>query len=142
MLDAITYEKAIELFGSDPMVDWYDARRWAADINPTYYAVAGDNPQAGWLPYGKGMQPGSVRLLPVPQQELTLIGHNVYTYGGSVAGEPPAPPARGSAVVHGNTSLFGTTADGRVIEGPGPWAQIADAITAQNRHGGYLRKKM
>jgi hypothetical protein len=140
----IRYEKAIELYGIDPYVDWYDARRWAADLNPSY-AIAttpGSNDQTGWLPYGQGMQPGSVRLLPVPQQELALIGHNVYTYGGTTAAEPPAPPARGVAAVRGSSSIFGTTADGRPILGLGDWASTADRMEAAAVRHGILNKKM
>jgi hypothetical protein len=127
LLDAIVYEKAIELFAADPMVDWFDARRLAPDLSPTYNVNLGDNFLTGWLPYGQGLQPGSPRLLPVPQQELTLIGHDVYTYGG-----PSWPePAVGARPIKG---IFGTTADGRVILGPGKWATIADAMIAEGAH--------
>jgi len=129
LMAAIKYEDAIELYAVGDIVAWANQRRWAADLNPTYYAGATgshENPQTGWTAFGTGLQPGSVRLLPVPQQELTLIGHPVYTYGGSVATEPPAPPARGAPVVQG--SIFGTTPDGRVITGPGYYYTYADSM--------------
>ncbi len=140
----IRYENAIELFGVGAEVAWFNARRWAPDLNPTYYSQptgSGDNPQTGWLPYGQGLQPGTPRLLPVPQQELTLIGHPVYTYGGTVADEPPAPPARG-IVVRGGSSIFGTTPDGRVITGPGVYNQIADDLMAQSKRVHTALRKM
>jgi hypothetical protein len=146
----IRYEDAIELYGVGEGTAWFNARRWAPDLNPTYYAGAtgnGENPQTGWLPYGQGLQPGTIRLEPVPQQELTLIGHPVYTYGGSVAAEPPAPPARGASVVQGTSSIFGTTPEGRVITGPGYYYMYADSLLraeARNRRGGMssLRQRM
>jgi len=149
LMAAIRYEDAIELFSVGDIVAWANQRRWAANINPTYYAGAtgnGENPQTGWTAYGTGLQPGSVRLLPVPQQELTLIAHPIYTYGGP-AGEPPAPPARGSGapVARGGTTsgIFGTTPDGRVITGPGKYNQIADALFADNmRLHQALRRQM
>jgi len=140
LMAGIQYEAGIELFGVGDIVAWADQRRWAPDLNPTYYTGAagsgtGENPQTGWTAFGTGLQPGSVRLEPVPQQELTLIGHPVYTYGGSVSGEPPAPPARGASVAEGTRSIFGTTPEGRVITGPGFYNAYADSLLrAQSRN--------
>jgi hypothetical protein len=131
LMAAIRYEVGIELFGVGEGVAWFDQRRWGPDLNPTYYSGStGDheNPQTGWTAFGTGLQPGSVRLLPVPQQELTLIGHPVYTFGGPNYPEPPAPPVRGAPVVQGTSSIFGTTADGRVITGPGYYYTYADSL--------------
>jgi len=125
LLDAIVYERAIELFGAGPMIPWYDQRRLAPAINPHYYTGPDDSVQTGWLPYGKGLQAGTPWLLPVPDQELQVIGHNVYTYGGSGNPEPTAPQRA--------ASIFGATRDGRVIVGPGRWVAIADSIIAANR---------
>ena len=131
LIDAIAYERGIELYAAGPMIPWYDQRRLAPDLNPHYYSAAADSDQTGWLPYGKGLQPGTARLFPVPAQELSLLGDSIYTYGGSVAGEPPAPPARGAAAR--GSSIFGTTPDGRVITGPGRWVRMADAIMKAQR---------
>lgn len=137
LLDAITYERGIELFAAGPMVPWFDQRRMGALTNPHYYTAANDSDQTGWLPYGKGLQPGTPRLLPVPARELTLLGDPVYTYGGLLCGIPgslcpnlnPGAPLAGSAApVHAGGSIFGTAPDGRVITGPGRWATIADSI--------------
>ena len=124
LIAAITYERAVEEFGSNPLVPWYYQRRMA-NLNPTYYngTFPNDSSQVGWLPFGWGLQPGTPRVLPVPNQELTLIGHPTYSYGG------PSWP-QGSAPVR---SLFGTTADGRAITGPGVYVDIADQLIANNR---------
>jgi hypothetical protein len=142
LLNAIIYEKAIELYGTGDRVAYYDARRWSANLNPHYYTAANDADQTGWGPYGTGLQPGSIRLFPVPAQELTLLGDKIYTFGGvsctapntctPVNPEPPAPPAHGAVVARGG-SIFGVSPDGRVITGPGKYNAIADSIFAANR---------
>lgn len=127
LIAAISYERAVEEFGSNALVPWYYQRRMP-DLNPTYYtgSLPADTSQAGWYSFGWGLQPGTPRILPVPNQELTLIGHPTYSYGG------PNNP-EGSAPVR---SLFGTTSDGRVITGPGVYAQIADQIIAAKQPSG------
>jgi len=130
LLAAIKYEKAIELWGTDPGMTWMDARRWAPDLAGLHYFAGtgadGDTVTTGWKPYGQGLQPQTFRLLPVPQQELTLIGHNIYTFGGPGLPEPSAPVA---GVAH-RVGLFGTTGDGSPILGPGKWNAISDAMFA------------
>jgi len=123
LLAAVAYERAIELYGADPMVVWYDARRGGPDLNVQYSRAVGDSGQSGWLPFGQGLQAGTPRLLPVPAKELSLIGHSIYTYGGPNP-EPGAPAAR---------AIFGATRDGRAILGPGRWAAIADSLVRANR---------
>ena len=138
LMAAIQYEVAIELWGTDPGVSWFDARRWAPNLTGIVYpTTSGDNSQVGWKPFGQGLQPSTFRLLPVPQQELTLIGHNIYTFGGVGGSEPASPPARGAA-------LFGATSDGRTITGPGKWNVISDAMFAasQREHAARRLSKM
>jgi hypothetical protein len=144
LLGYINYERAIELFAADPMVPWYDSRRGGPDIVPHYYAAVGDNDSVstGWTPFGTGLQQYTIRLLPVPQQELSLLGVPPYTFGGPNQPEPPAPPARGSSVVRGSSSIFGTTPDGRVILGPGAYNKISDELMAQSRRLHFALTKM
>jgi len=151
LLNAIIYEKAIELYSTGDKVAYYDARRWSAGLaNPHYYLAANDSDQTGWTPYGTGLQPGSVRLFPVPAQELGLLGDAVYTYGGMTCPtvttcthtnpEPPAPPAHGAVAARGTGSIFGVAPDGRVITGPGKYNAVADSMFAAAKRAMALRR--
>lgn len=133
MINAINYEYGVELFATSPMVDWYVNRRRPnlGTVGPAlhYYAVANDSDQTGWTPFGTGLQPNSVHLWAVPAKELTLLVEPIYTYGGPGVSEGVAPVG-GSSL---KRSIFGTTADGRVITGPGKFWDISNALIAQTK---------
>jgi len=137
LLNDIIYERAIELFSTGDRVAWFDARRWAPDLPAAtlhYYTVANDSNQTGWGPYGTGLQPGVPHLYPVPAQELTLLGDNIYSFGGvqatatGQAGTPINPEF--AVVARGSSGIFGVGSDGRVITGPGVYNKIAAALMA------------
>jgi hypothetical protein len=90
LLDAIAYEYGVELFATDPTVDWMFQRR-SGGINPHYYDKANDSVATGWTPFGTGLQPHTPRLFPVPAKELLLLGKNIYTYGGPNNPEGASP---------------------------------------------------
>lgn len=71
VLEAIQYERAIELLSSAPMSLWFDRRRWAARATPDRLTPLG------------GLQVGTPAQLPVPAKELRLHSMDIYTFGGA-----------------------------------------------------------
>jgi hypothetical protein len=105
LLDAIFYEREIELFGSAGNVPYYDMRRT-------------DRPNGA--PPGTGLQALTLRHFPVPARELQVLGLQIYTFGGT---SPEfSPPVGGGS---GRHSTFGQIG-GRTIVGPGAVVQIAN----------------
>jgi hypothetical protein len=136
LINAINYEYGIELYGTSPMTDWMVQRRRPDLVSPHYYTAANDSNQTGWTPFGTGLQPATPHLTAPPAKELLLLGDPIYTYGGPTLPEGAAP-VRGSGPAK---SIFGTTADGRPILGPGRWSRIADSLIAAHRPvGRFLR---
>jgi hypothetical protein len=68
LLDAIFYERNVELMNTGSGLPWYDRRR----VN---------GPPLSGQPQ-QGLQPGSPRHFPIPAQDLLAIGMPLYTFGG------------------------------------------------------------
>lgn len=65
LLDALQYEKRIEMFPTNPIVPWADARGWGKLLT------------------------GSLMNLPVSGRDLQSLGLPIYTFGGSLPGSAP-----------------------------------------------------
>lgn len=86
MLDAIFYERDVELMASAAVVPFYDMRRTDR------------------------LQPGTPRHFPVPARELEVIGADIYTFGGSGADMAPGfagvPVAGGQVIKPGRINAI------------------------------------
>ncbi len=71
VLDAVFYERAIELLSTAPMGMWFDRRRRGIRLNYTELDGLG------------GLQTGTPAHLPVPADELSIRGKKPYTFGGA-----------------------------------------------------------
>lgn len=79
VLQAIYYERAIELFNTAPFSLWLDRRRWAAREDTTALTPLG------------GLQLGTPAQLPVPAEELLINQMPVYSFGGEKDPEGVVP---------------------------------------------------
>ena len=71
ILEAIFYERAIELLSTAPMGMWFDRRRTGTRLDYTTLDALG------------GLQIGTPAHLPVPADELSIRGEKPYTFGGT-----------------------------------------------------------
>ena len=70
ILDAIKYERSIEIMNSAPFSQWLDRRRWTTRV--AHLDVQPFN----------GLQVGAPAHLPVPADELGALGLPAYNFGG------------------------------------------------------------
>lgn len=79
VLQAIRYERAIELLNTAPMGLWFDRRRLAPRLDYTELDALG------------GLQYGAPAQLPVPARELQVHGEEPYNFGGEKDPEGVVP---------------------------------------------------
>ena len=79
VLQAIYYERAVELFNTAPLSLWLDRRRWAAREDSTALSPLG------------GLQLGTPAQLPVPAEELLINQMPLYSFGGEKDPEGVVP---------------------------------------------------
>ena len=79
VLQAILYERAIELLNTAPMGQWFDRRRTAPRLEVTALDALG------------GLQLGTPAQLPVPARELQVYGEEPYSFGGEKDPEGVVP---------------------------------------------------
>jgi len=69
LMDKLLHERYVELYAHMGGIPFYDRRRTVRDTG-------------SFLPYS-GLQPGTFEQFPLPAKELSILGEEIYTFGGS-----------------------------------------------------------